>query len=167
MQRRSENPVTGQDWFFVHTNKFPTAASPTSTRALRAANETDSKSSRAAHDNLPNRLKIKIKASLSSGHLDIARAAESLGTSVRTLQRKLSELGLSYSMLVDQARHEVATQFLLTTDKKIIDLAYELGYQDPSHFARAFRRVAGESPREYRASGCAELFNTECLAKAG
>ena len=108
---------------------------------------------RWTNDNLPNRLKNSITACLGKGPLDIAQAAESIGTSVRTLQRNLGDLGLSYSMLVDQARRELASQLLLDYDRKIIDLAYELGYEDPSHFARAFRRMTGESPRDYRAGG--------------
>lgn len=103
-------------------------------------------------DSLPNRLKNIITVCLGKGPLDIAQAAESVGTSVRTLQRNLGDLGLSYSVIVAQARRELASQLLLNTDRKIIDLAYELGYEDPSHFARAFRRMTGESPRDYRAS---------------
>jgi AraC-like DNA-binding protein len=30
------------------------------------------------------------------------------------------------------------------------DIATLLGYSDPSHFARAIRRMAGVSPREFR-----------------
>ena len=35
------------------------------------------------------------------------------------------------------------------TDNTITGIANLLGYTDPSHFARAFRRIAGVSPREY------------------
>jgi len=35
---------------------------------------------------------------------------------------------------------------------KSLDIAQAAGYRDPSNFARAFRRIAGVSPREYRLS---------------
>jgi AraC-like DNA-binding protein len=35
-------------------------------------------------------------------------------------------------------------------DAKIIDVAYATGYADPAHLARAFRRMAGVTPREFR-----------------
>ena len=30
----------------------------------------------------------------------------------------------------------------------------QVGYEDPSHFSRAFRRLAGVSPKQYRAQRC-------------
>ena len=36
------------------------------------------------------------------------------------------------------------------TDAKITDIAFELGYGDPTNFTHAFRRWAGVSPRIYR-----------------
>jgi len=36
-----------------------------------------------------------------------------------------------------------------STSKTITEIASLLGYSDPTHFARDFRRIAGVSPREY------------------
>ena len=62
----------------------------------------------------------------------------------------LRSLGLTYSDLVQQARFEAAAELLKNPDTKIIDVAFDVGYEDPSHFARAFRRVSGITPREFR-----------------
>jgi AraC-like DNA-binding protein len=70
--------------------------------------------------------------------------------SVRTLQRNLAKAGLTYSKVVEYARFEAAAEMLARPDLKIIDIAYSLGYEDPSHFSRAFRRMIGQSPREFR-----------------
>jgi AraC-like DNA-binding protein len=43
---------------------------------------------------------------------------------------------------------------------KIIDIAYKLGYEDLSHFTRAFRHLAGLSPREYRSQ---HQLNEDCV----
>ena len=99
---------------------------------------------------LASSLRRLLTAYLSDGAPPIKRAAELAGMSVRTLQRRLAQADLSYSDLVKQARFELASTMLRNTDRKIIDIAYELGYTDPAHFTRAFGRLAGLSPNEYR-----------------
>ncbi|WP_131854757.1 helix-turn-helix transcriptional regulator [Bosea sp. BK604] len=79
--------------------------------------------------------------------LDVAGA---LGLSVRSLQRKLSSAGLTYSELLDRVRLEIAVELLQRTADKIIDIAFAAGYSDPAHFSRAFRRMAGTTPRNFR-----------------
>jgi AraC-like DNA-binding protein len=91
-----------------------------------------------------------IQAQLPFGCPDIALVAAASGLSVRTLQRHLTEAGLTYSKLVDQVRFNRATALLQQPDVKLIEVATELGYTDPANFARAFRRWAGVSPREFR-----------------
>jgi len=46
-------------------------------------------------------------------------------------------------------RYETAIDLMQDTDNTVTDIASLLGYTEPSHFARAFRRLAGMSPREY------------------
>jgi AraC-like DNA-binding protein len=95
-------------------------------------------------------LKRTLRENASEGFPDIAEAATIMCTSVRTLQRALSRAGVTYSKIVEYARFEAAAEMLTNPQLKIIDIAYALGYEDPSHFARAFRRVAGSSPRDFR-----------------
>jgi AraC-like DNA-binding protein len=84
------------------------------------------------------------------GYPRLTLAAEIAGTSTRTLQRRLAARGLSYSELIDRARFDVASRMLAETDAPSIQIAQATAYTDPSHFARAFRRIAGVSPQEYR-----------------
>lgn len=113
---------------------------------------------------LVNLAKHTIKSLLPDGYPQIAQTAQVTGTSVRTLQRKLALAEVSYSKLVEQARLDMAKPNLLHSDMKVIDLALELGYEDPSHFARAFRRMTGQSPTEFRsahASGAQFFSNSK------
>ena len=87
---------------------------------------------------------------LMAGRLDIEIAAEAAGTSTRTLQRRLQALDLSYSTIVQQARMGLASDWLEGTEMPVGDIAALLGYRDPAHFSRAFRRRAGISPRHFR-----------------
>jgi AraC-like DNA-binding protein len=60
---------------------------------------------------------------------NIAEVAEIVGTSVRTLQRELAAVGLTYSGLIDQARFGKAVSLLRAADAKIIDVAFATGTQ--------------------------------------
>jgi AraC-like DNA-binding protein len=104
---------------------------------------------------LVSSLKDLLKVYLAEGYPSIELAADISGMSVRTLQRNLARSQITYSKVVEIARFEAAVQLLGDPGSKIIDVAYAVGYQDPSHFSRAFRRFAGTSPREYRMSGAA------------
>ena len=100
--------------------------------------------------NLPTALMHLINSYLHDDTLSINTLAEISGMSLRSLQRRLSETGTSYSELLEQVRIEKSMEMLENFESKIIDVAYSMGYSDPSHFSRAFRRVTGFSPRIYR-----------------
>lgn len=76
--------------------------------------------------------------------------AQTLGMSERTLRRRLTELGTSYQLLIEQLRRGRAVELLHRGDRSVEAIAAELGYDDPSNFSRAFRRWTGRSPRAYR-----------------
>lgn len=95
-------------------------------------------------------LKKMLPSYLDEAALTVAEIAEMAGTSVRSLQRRLSAANLSYSDLLETARFENATRLLRDTDAKIIEVAFSSGYTDPAHFSRAFRRISGVSPRQFR-----------------
>src|SRR4029450_1053696 len=87
---------------------------------------------------------------LRDGYPDVHVLAEAVGTSVRTLQRRLREEGLTYARVVAQARFDAAQRMLDDPDRKVIDVALDLGYSDPSHFTRAFGRWTGVAPHKFR-----------------
>ena len=89
---------------------------------------------------------------LSFPDFGLRSASELVGMSSRTMQRRLSECGTSFRDIVEQIRFERAKELLSVPDNKVIEVALELGYEDPSHFARAFRRLTGQSPRQYQQS---------------
>ena len=91
-----------------------------------------------------------IEVLLPTGHPTIDRAAEALGISRRTLQRRLNEAGVTYGQLVDQCRLEAACKLLEESNMRLRDIASELGYADPASFSRFFVRSMGRAPRVYR-----------------
>lgn len=79
-------------------------------------------------------------------------AARALGVSPRGLRRKLEQAGTTYQKSLESIRLRLATQLLEDTRDSISSIAYELGFESASHFARAFRRWTGQSPTSYRKS---------------
>ena len=95
-------------------------------------------------------LKLMLPSYLDGRVPTLNEIAEMAGVSARSFQRRLSYAGLTYSDLVDNARFEIARRLLRDTDAKIIEIAFSSGYTDPAHFTRAFRRIAGVTPRRFR-----------------
>ena len=91
-----------------------------------------------------------LRGCLKTGYPDINLAATIVGTSVRSLQRRLAQFGLSYSNLVQQARFEEAEELMRDPALKLLDITHATGFDDPSNFSRFFRRIAGVSPQHYR-----------------
>lgn len=92
-----------------------------------------------------------LKAFIRDGKsVSVEQAAEWCGLSLRTLQRLLTKTGSSFRSLLHEARCEIATEHLMDGDTRVIDVAMALGYQDSSHFTRAFRKVTGLTPTEFQ-----------------
>ncbi|WP_137888745.1 AraC family transcriptional regulator [Pseudomonas sp. 2FE] len=82
---------------------------------------------------------------------DLGSAAEALHTSGRSLRRHLSLMGTSYQQVLDEVRKRLALQYLTTTHLPLYEIAYLLGFSDPSNFRRAFKKWTGKLPSDYRA----------------
>ncbi|MCG8314079.1 MAG: AraC family transcriptional regulator [Pseudomonadales bacterium] len=68
----------------------------------------------------------------------------------RTLTRKLSQENTSFQRLLDDIRCQEAKHALANTHKAISDIAFDLEFNEPQAFSRAFRRWTGETARDYR-----------------
>ncbi|MCE4553900.1 AraC family transcriptional regulator [Roseateles cellulosilyticus] len=77
--------------------------------------------------------------------------ASALCMTSRTLGRKLSAEGTSYSALVASVRHALASDYLRSTALSVEDIAAALGFSDARSFRHAFKRWSGKTPAEYRA----------------
>jgi AraC-like DNA-binding protein len=82
--------------------------------------------------------------------LHIDELAEVVGSSVRTIQRRLSDEDTTYMGVLENVRSEIGAELLTSTDAKMSEIAAHLGYSNQSSFTRAFQRWAGEVPREFR-----------------
>jgi AraC-like DNA-binding protein len=58
--------------------------------------------------------------------------------------------GFSFTEFVARTRIEMAKHLLLNRNLRISEIAYKIGFQSLSQFNRAFKKIVGRSPTEYR-----------------
>lgn len=105
---------------------------------------------RMQDDGLEQSVRNVIAQSLSEGVPTLSFIASELGLGARTLQRRLSDEGLSFQTVVDRARQDLAQRLLKETDYSLAEIAFLTGFSEQSAFSRAFKRWAGQTPRSYR-----------------
>lgn len=81
----------------------------------------------------------------------LQEVADKLAMSKRTIIRKLESENLSYQILLDEARTELACWFLSKSDMPLSEIAEQIGFSDQANFTRSFRRVQGCTPSQYKA----------------
>jgi AraC-like DNA-binding protein len=91
-----------------------------------------------------------LKQLLAGQRPGIQDLARELHLSTRTLQRRLTEHGITFQRLLDEARHELACHYLLHSSRELNETAYLLGYEDANSFFRAFHHWEGTSPGQWR-----------------
>jgi AraC-like DNA-binding protein len=102
------------------------------------------------NSDLLRELTLLISTSIGERNLSIDRVAPHVGMSRRTLHRRLAEQGTSFSELRDSVFARVSKEILSTTSASVTEIAHQLGYSDASAFNRAFKRLTGHAPLNYR-----------------
>jgi AraC-like DNA-binding protein len=96
------------------------------------------------------KITILLYAGLQNGPPCIKHVAKELGVSIRGLQMRLSEEGVTFSRIVRDVRRELAKTYLADRDYSIDEITFLLGFSEPSVFHRAFKTWTGLTPGEYR-----------------
>lgn len=95
----------------------------------------------------------RVRSLLSAGDCTLAKVADTLATSPRTLQARLALEDTSFRQILERVRREIATFHLRRGDMQLTQLAMVLGYSELSAFSRSFRDWYGVSPRRWVARG--------------
>lgn len=69
---------------------------------------------------------------------------------VRTFQRRLQAEGINYTQVLEQVQLQEAKHYLEHSNETITNIGIGLGYSEVAHFSRAFKRLQGVSPSEFR-----------------
>lgn len=105
---------------------------------------------RPAPAQLTARVRHHLTTALADGGATLAATAAHLRLSERSLQRRLADEGTTFEALLDELRRELARRYLGDRALALGEVAYLLGYSEPSAFHRAFKRWTGTTPAEAR-----------------
>ncbi len=87
---------------------------------------------------------------LQHGVPSIDVVAARLATSERTLRRRLERSGTTFRALLDDTRAELARAYVGDAKMPLAEVAFMLGFSEPSAFHRAFKRWTGKTPSAFR-----------------
>jgi AraC-like DNA-binding protein len=93
-----------------------------------------------------------LRRRLTAGRPDIRSVAAELAMSERSLQRHLTDEGVSFQVLVSETRHQLSLEYLADASLTLIEVAFLLGYEDQNSFFRAFRQWEEQTPSDWRAA---------------
>lgn len=85
-------------------------------------------------------------------------AADAAALSPRQFRRRFqAESGIAWRQFHHQARMLRAMELLVSPQSSVTEVAYAVGFNSLSAFAKSFCRFSGQSPNEYRRSGDTDI----------
>jgi AraC-like DNA-binding protein len=97
-----------------------------------------------------DRVRRMLRSALSTADAALEPVAKRLGMTGRSLQRYLKDEGTSFQALRESTRRDLADHYL-GKGLSFSEIAFLLGFSEPSAFFRAFKRWTGRTPFERRA----------------
>jgi len=95
-------------------------------------------------------LRSSIAEELHKGVPTLEQLARQMALSERTLRRRLEQEGTRFRELLDQTRAELACNYVRDRRLPLSEVAFLLGFSEPSAFHRAFKRWTGTTPSAFR-----------------
>ena len=95
-------------------------------------------------------LSLWVEERLPEGEPALGEAAKQFNLSVRSLQRRLGDEGLTWKQLVENTRKTLVERHLRTPGMSVTQLAFLLGFADVSSFSRAFKKWYGVAPSQFK-----------------
>lgn len=97
-----------------------------------------------------HRVKQVIAMTLPQGGASADRVAKLLGTSPRTMNKRLAKAGVNFSDALGDVRRTIAIQCVRDGERPLSDIAGLVGFESLSAFTRWFQRSFGEAPSRLR-----------------
>lgn len=101
--------------------------------------------------NTDNRVEEYIGLNYNNPLLSLTKVSEELNLTVKFVSEYINkEFTLSFPAYLNNIRISEAKRILKTTDRKIIDIAIDVGFNSAGHFNRVFKNMENCTPSEYR-----------------
>jgi AraC-like DNA-binding protein len=101
-------------------------------------------------NSVSEQVKQTLSRSLAGKRPTLQDVARELGLGARTLQRRLTDAGITFQQLVEDTRRDLARHYLKQRAVELNEAAFLLGFEDANSFYRAFQEWEGTSPGEWR-----------------
>jgi len=112
----------------------------------------DAQASQKAITPFEKKLMELLQSELQNGTPALEEIAPKMGMSARTLQRRLGDLGYTFSQALQQHRLQLAATYLKEPHLNISDAALMVGYSSLTSFSAAFHKFHGVTPSKYKQS---------------
>jgi AraC-like DNA-binding protein len=132
-------------WLSKPLPSFESSLSPTATDHQRACFLATAPSYEPIRQ-----LEQVIETSLEHPDIGLHLTAAIIGTSPRTLQRRLGENDVRFSRLLQAVRFRAAQRLLRDRGMPLSEVARRLGYSELANFTHAFKRWTGVGPNKFR-----------------
>ena len=97
-----------------------------------------------------DRLNVILEENLLNSELDVAFLCSALGLSKTSLFQKIKGItGQSIVEFIRTFRLKKSVKFMTEEDAPLSDIAYRVGFQDPSYFGKVFKKEFGQSPSQF------------------
>ena len=88
-----------------------------------------------------------------SEDLSLGQVARAVNTSTFYFCKMFKKVtGINFTDYLSRVRVEKAKNLLLNPNLRVSEIAFEVGFQSLTHFNRVFKKIAGQSPSEFRPS---------------
>ena len=99
------------------------------------------------------------KKNATESNISVEEVAKNAGFSIDYFNRIfLSHTGFTVTAYINYIRLKQAAFLLRTTDKSVLDIALEIGYDSHEGFTKAFKKKYGVAPSEYRADNKSRMM---------
>lgn len=121
------------------------------TRIFSLVNDYLKLTGRSSESDRIEQIRLTIRSSLMlRQQCTLQDVADSQNIGVRALQYFLKRHDLSYQLLLDEVRYQLARDLLVSSGHQVSKIAFMVGFTDAATFTRAFKKVEGKTPMQYR-----------------
>ena len=103
------------------------------------------------HDVFISQVEEIIQLNIPNEKFSVEFLSDQLNISRVQLHRKIKAIaGVSVSEFIRNYRLQLAAQYILSGKTRMTEIAYEVGFNNPSYFAEQFKKLFGCNPSEYK-----------------